>query len=271
MTLINPSRSGLAPDLRERYDEQVARQEQLEWQPEQYSGNRQEHRPDGRNVGDVERLVSAAAGGLLAVLGLSRGSVPGLIVTGVGGALVYRGLSGRCPAYSALGVDTARPHTPKEIAERGVRIAQALQINKSPEELYAYWRDFTNLPRIMSYLERVDVLDDRRSHWVARAPRLAGGSVEWDAEITRDEPNVRIAWRSLPGSQIESAGEVRFAKGLGDRGTEVHVHMDYLPPFGKLGHMLTSMMGENPKRVIREDLRNFKRAMELRGELPTVT
>src|SRR5688500_13888802 len=121
----------------------------------------------------------------------------------------------------------------------------------------------------MTHLESVRMLDDQRSHWVARAPRIAGGKVEWEAEITDDEPDRRIAWRSLPRSQVENAGEIRFSPGPGDRGTEVHVSMSYVPPAGRLGNLVAWMFGEAPDHQVREDLRNFKRMMEC-GELPTI-
>ena len=56
---------------------------------------------------------------------------------------------------------------------------------------------------------------------------------------------------------------------MGDRGTEVHVFIDYVPPAGRLGHWVASLLGQNPRRVVREDLRNFKRIMEI-GEIPTI-
>jgi len=261
--------------LEERRQDEVQpdfeqRQRQFErWEEQPQSGERQ------KNVGDSERAVSVAAGAILGLLGLSRRSVPGMLIAGVGGALIYRGVTGYCPLSAQFGIDTAHPAgdeldtTEREINERGIHIAQSFLINRSPEELYQFWRNFENLPRIMSYLESVHVVDHRRSHWVAKAPRLAGGKVEWDAEITRDEPNSLIAWRSLPGSDIDTAGDIRFQRALGDRGTQVNVSMRYVPPAGKLGHWITSMLGENPKRVVREDLRNFKRIMEI-GEIPTI-
>ena len=232
------------------------------------------------NVGDVERSTSLAAGSILVALGLARRSLPGALVAGVGGAMVYRGLTGHCHMYDALGIDTARKsgggsspqsalQLQEEISDRGIHVEQAFLINRSPADLYGFWRDFGNLSRIMSHVKSVTVLDDRRSHWVADAPALAGGRAEWDAEITADEPNARIAWRSLPGSQVENAGEVRFSPAMGDRGTEVHVSLDYVPPAGRLGHYLAKVFGKAPRRQIREDLRRFKQLMEI-GEIPTI-
>jgi uncharacterized membrane protein len=219
------------------------------------------------NVGSAERAASVAAGSILSLVGISRRSMTGLLAAGVGGAMIYRGASGHCHAYGAMGIDTAHPKD--EIAQRGTHVEQAFLINRSAEDLYRYWRDFQNLPRIMTHLESVQVIDDRKSRWVARAPRIAGGSISWEAEITRDEPNSAIAWRSLPGSRVETAGQVRFSKAMGDRGTEVHVFMDYIPPAGKLGHWIATLFGEAPRRQMRDDLRNFKRIMET-GEILTI-
>jgi uncharacterized membrane protein len=134
--------------------------------------------------------------------------------------------------------------------------------------LYSFWRKLENLPSIMSHLESVTVIDDRRSHWAARAPKIAGGQVEWDAEIVDERPNERIAWRSLPGSGVANRGFVEFKKAPGDRGTYLHVDMEYSPPAGKLGSVVARLFGENPEATIREDLRRFKRSMEI-GEVVT--
>ncbi|MDB5171776.1 MAG: cyclase/dehydrase [Phycisphaerales bacterium] len=224
------------------------------------------------NVGQRERAVSVAAGSIVALLGLSRRSIPGALIASLGGAMIYRGATGRCPAYESLGVDTAHGEGGGRLqgrTERGIHIATAFTINRPPEELYGFWRNFENLPRIMTHLDSVKTLEGGRSHWVARMESMGGKRMEWDAEITRDEPNKLISWRSLPGADVENVGQVRFQPGLGDRGTEVHVEMDYMPPAGRLGHWIASLSGDNPKRVIREDLRNFKRLMEI-GEILTI-
>ena len=224
------------------------------------------------NVGENERAVSVAAGAIVALQGLSRGSLPGLLTAAVGGMLVYRGISGRCPMYEKMGIDTAHSGDgmeERELSEQGIHVEQSMLIDKPAEELYRYWRDFNNLPAIMTHLISVQVRDDQRSHWVAKAPKIAGGQVEWDAEITADEPNTLIGWRSLPGSQVDHIGQIRFEKALGDRGTNVHVFMDYVPPAGKLGHWVATLFGESPARQMRDDLRNFKRIMET-GEILTI-
>jgi len=226
-----------------------------------------------QNVSDAERAVSVAAGAIAAMAGLGRGGLPGLLITAVGGGLIYRGVSGHCPMYQSLDINTAEDGAELQDGEfpNGVRVTTAYMINRSPDDLYSFWRNFENLPQIMTHLESVRVLegDGRRSHWVAKAPNMGGKQFEWDAELTDDEPGRRIAWRSLPGGDVETSGEVRFEPFTGDRGTNVHVTINYVPPGGRIGHWMLKMLGENPTRVVREDLRNFKRLMET-GELPTV-
>jgi uncharacterized membrane protein len=224
----------------------------------------------GKNVGPNERAVSVAAGALLTALGLRRGTFTGLLGAGFGAMLVARGVTGNCAAYRKMGISTApRPGQQEGTSQEGILISTAVTINKPREELYQFWRNFENLPQFMGSLESVIVIDERRSHWTAKASRLLGATVEWDAEITRDDPNELIAWQSLPGSTIDTAGQVRFQPALGHRGTEVHVWMTYTPPGGRLTHMLAALLGENPKRVVREELHNFRRLMEL-GEIPTI-
>jgi len=88
-------------------------------------------------------------------------------------------------------------------------------------------------------------------------------------EITEDETDTLIAWRSLPGADVDNAGRVTFSRALGDRGTEVHVSMSYVPPAGRLGDWIAKLFGKSAKQQIREDLRKFKSVMEV-GEAPTI-
>jgi uncharacterized membrane protein len=118
----------------------------------------------------------------------------------------------------------------------------------------------------MGHLERVERIDDRRSHWIATAP--AGMRVEWDAEIVGHEPDRGLAWRSLPGSAVRHAGAVRFEPAPGGRGTIVRLRMAVHPPGGEIGARLAGLFGESPLQAAREDLRRFKRLIET-GEVPT--
>jgi uncharacterized membrane protein len=224
------------------------------------------------NVSEAERAVSVAAGAVTAITGLSRGGLPGLLIAAVGGGLIYRGYTGHCPVYQRLDIDSTQDAgvSVQERLRRGIHIEQAWLINKSPQDLYDFWRNFENFPSFMSHVKSVQVIDEKRSHWTADAPAIAGGSVEWDAEITRDEPNELIAWRSLPGSSVDNAGMVRFSPAMGDRGTEVHVFLDYLPPAGRLGHWIAKLTSGDAEKQIHDDLRNVKRLLET-GEIPTTS
>jgi uncharacterized membrane protein len=219
------------------------------------------------NVGERERWLSLIGGGILGAYGLSRGNLAGFGLAALGGALVYRGLTGHCPAYAALGADTAGHGSAASIpAGQGVKIARAVTINRSPEDLFKFWRNFENLPRFMANVVSVKA-EGKRSHWVARGP--LGKHVEWEAETITEEPNRLIAWRSLAGSEVATAGSVHFTPAPGGRGTEVRVEMKYDPPAGKVGALIAKLFGEDPARQIQEDLRRLKQLMET-GEIPTV-
>ena len=153
----------------------------------------------------------------------------------------------------------------KSRAHGGVRVEQVVTVNRPIENVYRFWRNFENLPRFMQHLESVRVLDDRRSRWQAKGP--AGTSVQWDAELVQEIEHEWIAWRSLPGSDVENHGSVRFKLAPGARGTELRVQLEYYPPAGALGRGVAWLFGEEPDQQIREDLRRFKQLMET-GEIP---
>lgn len=140
----------------------------------------------------------------------------------------------------------------------------AITINASANAVYEYWRDFERLPTFMYHLESVQTTGDRESHWAAKAP--AGRTVEWDAEITEDLPEERIAWRSLDGASVESSGWVRFKAAPGGQGTEVHVELTYSPPGGALGSLVAKLFGEEPGQQVSDDLRRLKQVLET-GEI----
>lgn len=144
-----------------------------------------------------------------------------------------------------------------------VDVHGAITISRPAEELYSFWRNFENLPKIMTHLESVKVQEGGKSHWVAKAP--AGMTVAWDAEVTEDVPNERIAWRSLDG-QVDTSGSVRFVPAPAGRGTEVHVELRYNPPGGSLGKLAARLFGESPIQQVNDDLRHFKQVMEV-GEV----
>jgi uncharacterized membrane protein len=211
------------------------------------------------NISDPERWLSSVGGGLLIGYGLQRRSVSGVALALAGGALSYLGVSGYSPLYQALGANTAVP-------EQDIVVERAITINRSPEEVYNFWRNFENLPQFMQHLESVTITSEQRSHWVANGP--AGTVVEWDAEIIDDQPNALISWRSLPKADVYNAGTVRFAPAPGERGTEVRVKLEYLPPAGVLGAGIAKLFGQEPALQIDGDLRRLKQVLEA-GEIAT--
>jgi uncharacterized membrane protein len=214
------------------------------------------------NVGDVERTLSAVGGGALALYGLTRGTLGGLFLAGLGGGLIYRGVTGHCDVYCALGVSTADQHARLASVEAGAgcKAEHTVTINRPAEDLYVYWSNFQNLPNIMSHLKEVRRIDGRRSHWVAKAP--LGLAVEWDAEVHTARPNELISWRSLPGSEVDTAGSVHFSPAQAGRATAVRVVLKYDPPAGKVGAAIARWLGEDPQHQIENDLNEFKRLME---------
>jgi uncharacterized membrane protein len=180
-----------------------------------------------------------------------------------GGSLVYWGLSCHCPVYEAMGVSPAREGG----RFRGIRVEEAVTINRPAAELYQFWRNLENLPQIMRHLVSVTPIDPERSHWVARAP--LGRTVEWDAAITSERENQWLVWRSVDGADVENAGSVHFEPATGGRGTVVRVILEYRPPAGAVGAAVAKLFGEEPAQQVHEDLRRFKQRMEA-GEVPTV-
>lgn len=226
--------------------------------------------PGGKvNVGTSERILSLLGGAALVGLGVRRRTLPGLLATAAGSALAWRGYSGHCPAYAALNMNTADrgAAAPGDYFSHGIHVEESLTVSRSPQECFAFWRNFENLPHFMYYLESVQCESDKRSRWKVKAP--AGTNVEWDAEIINEEPNQLIAWRSLANAEVDNAGSVRFLPAPGDRGTEVKVVIDYIPPAGRFGQMVAKVFGRDPQMQVREDLRRFKQIMET-GELATV-
>jgi uncharacterized membrane protein len=148
-----------------------------------------------------------------------------------------------------------------------MEIKKAVTVNKPAEELYRFWRRFDLLPTFMKDLESVELTGDLRSHWTAKGE--TDELFEWDAEITKDQINERIEWRSLDRAGVEEAGAVTFKKAPGDRGTEVRVVMQYKGPGEKLSAVTAKLAGEDPETRVYGDLLRFKALMEA-GEVPTI-
>lgn len=194
------------------------------------------------------RIPLIAGGATLAALGIKRRSLLGAGMAAGGGVLIYRGI-------------TAKGVWPSTV----ICVRKSITIDKPVEELYRFWRDFENLPRFMRHLQSVRS-GPGRLQWVSRGP--LGKNFSWEAEIVEERENEMISWRTLPGSQIENQGTVRFQAAPEGRGTEMQVELLYRPPAGRVGATFAMLFGEEPEQQIREDLRRFKELMEA-GEIPT--
>jgi uncharacterized membrane protein len=218
---------------------------------------------DRGDVGKTERLVSGLAGVALIALSLRKRRLRPILFPLATG-LIARALTGRGPARRALGGLTRREQRGSPVGRvgrgQGTRVEQSVTINRPVLEVYRFWRNFENLPRFMDHLEAVTVIDENRSHWVAKGP--AGTRVEWDAVIHNEMDDELIAWRSLPGSEINNAGSVHFTPSVDGANTVVRVVLSYEPPAGKLGAAVVKLLGEDPSKQIAEDLRRLKQVMD---------
>lgn len=145
-------------------------------------------------------------------------------------------------------------------------VGRTITVNRPRDELYAFWRDFRNLARFMENVESVRVDDDRRSHWVVKAP--AGKTVEWDSVLTEEEEGLVLAWASVEGADIRNTGRIEFRDAPPGRGTEITATIVYDPPVGDLGKLIAKLFQKEPKIQARRDLRRFKQLMET-GEIST--
>lgn len=220
----------------------------------------------GRNMADVERWASMAAGVGLAAYGLARRNRFGWMLAGFGTLLVRRGMTGYCHTYELVGINTAGTGSDTRRVlggTGGVSVDESVTIDQPIELLYRFWRNLENLPRFMHHLQSVERLTDTVSRWRAVGP--AGSVMEWRAEIINEVPNQVIGWRSIEGSDVISAGSVHFDDSAG-RGTRVRVRLQYSPPGGKVGAAVARLMGRDPGTEIREDLGRFKRLIENSGD-----
>jgi uncharacterized membrane protein len=187
-----------------------------------------------------------------------------------GSGLMLHGITGRSYLYQLLGIRTASAGQGKSVSvpyEVGTRANAAITINRPRPELFAFWREFTNLPMFMRHLKEVRLKDANQSHWVAGGP--AGVGVEWDAEVIREVESELISWRSLPGSGLDVAGSVQFRDAPGGRGCEILVELQYNAPAGAVGALVAKLFRRDPATEIEEDLFRLKQQLEA-GEIATI-
>lgn len=207
------------------------------------------------NVSDTERIISAVVGGMLTSLGARIGSWLGSLATLGGLALLYRAASGYCPVNKQFKRKEYKEKSPLIIASR------SMTIQKSPDEVYNFWRNLENLPKFMKHVKEVSQQSEKRSHWTVTFPRFRQ-NLSWEAEIVDDEPGKRISYRSLPGAIVDNSGEVYLKEAPGKRGTEIKVTLSYRPPHGYLGKQVAGMFNTAFEQMIKDDLHRLKQYLE---------
>lgn len=210
------------------------------------------------DAADVEHIAALLTGGLMLMTGYRKGGLGGLLFKAGGVALLYRGQQGYRRLYNALGVQMAEQ--PTGVGKQNVRVEAEVTVRKPREELYRIWRNLENLPVFMDHLVNVVELDDTHSRWVGKAP--AGMVITWDAHIVNDIENELIAWETLEGSGVDNAGSVHF-EDEGDDATRIRVVLRYDPPADLFGAFIAKLFHNDPQRQIEQDLRRFKRIMEV--------
>jgi uncharacterized membrane protein len=182
------------------------------------------------------------------------------------GALVPGADRKRIGMNAALraGITALDIYCSRELALHGHRASPrhetlTIEVKRSPEELYRFWRSFSNLPRVMPHLVSVREIDDKRSRWIATGP--AGTQVEWDSEIIDDVANERIAWRSSDGTALFNAGSVQFVP-AGGGATHVVLELLYESLPGTVGTAVTELFGMDPTGAVRANLAKFRDMME---------
>ncbi|MEJ2706027.1 MAG: SRPBCC family protein [Anaerolineales bacterium] len=199
------------------------------------------------------RLLSSSAGGILTLYGLTRRGAAGTVLSVLGLGLAARGVT-NIDLGNIVGLKKER---------NALRFHKTININAPVEELYQFWLQLENIPRFMTHVKEVKDLGNNRSRWTVEGP--AGVNVGWDAVITEKVPNELVAWESIQGEEIETAGKVRF-RANPDGSTRMTIHLEYTPPVGVLGHVVASVFGKDPKRAMDEDLLRLKTQLESSGD-----
>ena len=135
-------------------------------------------------------------------------------------------------------------------------IEQSIDLDVPVRAAYDQWTRFEEFPQFMKGVEEIRQIDDRHLHWVAE---LGGSRHEWDAEITEQHPDERVAWRNTDGK--DNAGVVTFHK-LSDTSSRVMVQIDFVPEGikEKVGAAINA-----PDRQVKGDLERFKELVEAKG------
>lgn len=195
------------------------------------------------------RNAALVGGGTLSLASMMSRRIPLALMLGLAGvALLTRGATNR----------SLRRMVGLKGTGAAFDIEKSVHVNAAPEHVYDLWTNYENFPRFMANVIEVRDLGDRRSHWVVKGP--AGSEVEFDAILTEQSRPHRLAWQSVPGSEVEQTGSVRFEPVGG--GTRAIVSMHYQPPAGAVGQAVATLFGCAPETELEEDLNRLKSLVE---------
>jgi uncharacterized membrane protein len=170
------------------------------------------------------------------------------------GYLLYRAISGHCAVYSNLQKGGRPDHA------RNINVRASVVVSKPKEEVYAFWRQLSNLPKFMKHLDFVHEIDDKRSSWTAKIPGWPS-SIGWEAEIVKDDEGSELSWHSLAGASIENAGKINFSDTPG-KATRIDALISYRPPMGKMGEGISRLLNPLFRDMVEQDIKDFKYFME---------
>lgn len=219
-------------------------------------GTRRESRAEfmQENWSPAARLVAGTAGTAALAFGFLKRDALSITIGTLGAGLLARSVT-NTEFQRLFGLGGGR---------RAVTINKSINVEAPVDVVFALWSHFENFPKFMENIQDVKIISPGISHWKAAGP--AGTTVEWDAEITWVEQDEVIAWKSLRGSPVASAGLVKFQP-IGEDSTRVDIQMSYNPPAGAVGHAVASVLGTDPKTQIDADLMRMKTLLET-GQLP---
>ncbi len=198
--------------------------------------------------------------GILMLYGLSRRSLGGLFLAGIGGGLLYRQLQNK---NVLLNNDSNSSNKRDRSPQSGhfIELQESIIVQQPVEDVFAFWSDLQNLPRFMDHIKHVQKLDDIRFHWQAFIP-FTNQVIDWDADITEFQPNELIRWQSVADADIFTRGTVRFQRLPNGNGTRVNITICYRPPAGTTGQIASQFLNSIPKDFIKTDMERFRRLIE---------
>ncbi len=194
------------------------------------------------------RVLAGFAGAGLMLYGATRRKLIGKTI-GLNGAILLARSVLNTPLKRMIGADQTA----------GLRIQKTAYINASTSDLYEFWKNPENYPKVFAHVNRVTREQDGTFRWQVSGP--AGIPLSWTGRITRLVLDNSIEWWSLPESTIENHGVIHLDAEKDGR-TRVQIDMSYNPPAGLLGHAVAALLGLDPRSAMDQDVVQLKSLFE---------